>query len=487
MSSEANIHVNMDLCYSDTLSDFRGCFFNYQMNLYLSRGCDPDEYLKVFDVTDMGQIRSYLNKRHLFQKPEQALVFYRDFCKNAYFTEKQIRDFFAECLGFVRLIMDQQQDHEVKPFPRDVVVEILTDLANIVYRGDSSSKISTLMEEARVRLQDNYEPGHAYTALQNLFAQILSDWDVKTQYVGDDHGQRMKSIFCAESMGTQASANCALARGFYNFFTGLPDNEKFPRHRLSNSNFPRVNSYFWFVNNPFNMQSLEAEVVAASKVITKSSAGDFFKKFEYSKPEQTGETFQGGALQEQRTALVIALAAGKNFLLQNPAVDLFVPGPDDVKPFHDKNVGDWVHTMRMRAFAKDVDWDGRCFIRGDRRPGIYIDAISYQGLLEDEEIIGSSMPDPEEAYRQSILAMAPKHLQDVTVPGEVSPSPPLARPRKRKRVTISTDEGGKQVRKPFFREVQKDVDPKAEADNATIWYGVLGIGTFLGIMFLSRR
>ena len=43
----STVKVNMDICYSDTLADFQGCYFNYQMNLYLSRGLSNEEYLKI--------------------------------------------------------------------------------------------------------------------------------------------------------------------------------------------------------------------------------------------------------------------------------------------------------------------------------------------------------------------------------------------------------------------------------------------------------
>ena len=65
----STVKVNMDICYSDTLADFQGCYFNYQMNLYLSRGLSNEEYLKIFTLQDPAEINNalqaspeYLNK-----------------------------------------------------------------------------------------------------------------------------------------------------------------------------------------------------------------------------------------------------------------------------------------------------------------------------------------------------------------------------------------------------------------------------------------
>lgn len=75
----------------------------------------------------------------------------------------------------------------------------------------------------------------------------------------------------------------------------------------------------------------------------------------------------------------------------------------------------------------------------------------------------------------------------MTVPGEVA-SPGVKRKRKRKRAKVDTGEQGNAVRKPFTQpKVLKDDDPKHEADNSTIGYAIIGIGTFLGILFLSNK
>ena len=89
----------MDLCYSDSLHDFRGCFHNYQLNKYLSRGLDPDEYLKIFGATNAPEIRDLLKKRHEFTNPRHALLEYRDFCKAAHFKKKIFAIFFRYACG----------------------------------------------------------------------------------------------------------------------------------------------------------------------------------------------------------------------------------------------------------------------------------------------------------------------------------------------------------------------------------------------------
>ena len=92
-----------------------------------------------------------------------------------------------------------------------------------------------------------------------------------------------------------------------------------------------------------------------------------------------------------------------------------------------------------------------------------------------------------EAYRKSIVGMAPKGLRDVTVPGEVTEQAGPKRKRKRKRV-VDTGEDGDAVREPFTKpKVLEESDPKQKEDNSTIMYAVMGIGAFLGILFLSNK
>jgi len=68
----STVKVNMDICYSDTLADFQGCYFNYQMNLYLSRGLTNEEYLKIFAIQDPVEINDALQRRHQYDRPEHA-------------------------------------------------------------------------------------------------------------------------------------------------------------------------------------------------------------------------------------------------------------------------------------------------------------------------------------------------------------------------------------------------------------------------------
>ena len=468
----------MDLSYSDSLTDFRGCFFNYQMNKYLSRGMDPDEYLKVYQETNPEEIRAHLNNRHDFAKPRQALLVYRDFCKEAYLTEKEIRDFFKLCLWYVKWCVTNLQP-ENNPFPHTLVQEILEDLAGIVYRKDSESKIEEVMREAHDRLQDQFTPGTSYLVCEELFDRVIADWNIEHDYAGDDHGQRLKAIFCASSIGHQKCANVAIMRGFQAYSVSLPRDEMYPRARPESSDFPRVNCYILFVNNPLNTSQLEAVFVATSKVVAVRSRGDFFKDFPASLPMEISR--DEGAIKEQRVALLIALAAGKNFLHNNPAANILVPTVSEVNPFTSEVHG-WVDNMVGRAFAKEVNWHGATFVHGQSRPGLYFDARSLASLLDDEETLMAT-GDPEEDYRKSIIAMAPKKLRSVTVPGEVVT---IGGKRKRKRV-VDTGEQGNAVRKPFETEVHKDVDPKHETDNSTIGYAILGIGTFLGVLFLSNK
>ena len=278
-SKQLSVHVDLDLSYSNSLGDFRGCFFNYQMNRYLSRGLDPDEYLKVFSESDMHQRRNYLHKRHLFVKPHQALVEYRDFCRDAFLTESQIRDFFVLCLAHVKWVTENFDPQRVgAPFSSKILQEVLHDLANIVYESETGDKVKTVMRAAHESLQAQFTPGKAYAVLEPLFTQCFKDWDVSQDYVGDDHGQRMQNIFCAESMGDQVSANCALSRGFYAFFQSLPEGEKFPRFTLESSPFKGINCYFLFANNPLNTSSLETEFIHNSITVNKASRADFFNR-----------------------------------------------------------------------------------------------------------------------------------------------------------------------------------------------------------------
>ena len=98
----STVKVNMDICYSDTLADFQGCYFNYQMNLYLSRGLSNEEYLKIYTLQDPVEINSALQRRHQYDRPEHALLAYRNFVKAAYFTEKNgtfSRSVSTTCIG----------------------------------------------------------------------------------------------------------------------------------------------------------------------------------------------------------------------------------------------------------------------------------------------------------------------------------------------------------------------------------------------------
>ena len=497
MSSEQlSVHVDLDLSYSNSLGDFRGCFFNYQMNRYLSRGLDPDEYLKVFSLPDLPQRRQYLFKRHLFVKPHQALVAYRDFCREAFLTESDIKDFFQLCLGHVKWITENFDPQIVGiPFSTKILQEVLHDLANIVYERETEDRVKTVMRQAHNAIQQEYAPGRALSVLEPLFGQLFKDWDVSQDYVGDSHGQRLQKIFCAQSMQNQPSANCALNRGFYDFYKNLPEDEKFPRFTISESPFKRVNCYFLFCNNPLNTTSLESEFVENSIVVTKSSRGDFFHKFTNAKP-YTQMPDVGGVVLELRTALIIALAAGHNFLQRDPFCDLLhSDSPDDVKPFPDMNIGDWVHTMVVRSFANDLDYDGKTYREGQARPGVYISKIALKDLMEDEEIVSATSPEEhdEESYRQAIIGMASKELQAKTVPGEqlsAFQAEKVKRARqsakKRKRDPVDTGEGGKKMKAALETEAQEDVDPKTEQDTSTLLYAIIGVGTFLGIMLFNR-
>ena len=185
---------------------------------------------------------------------------------------------------------------------------------------------------------------------------------------------------------------------------------------------------------------------------------------------------------------MIALAAGKNFLhSHNPNCNILARTADEVAPFGDVSVHAWVDNNVTRGYGLEVDWEGREFSIGQARPGLYIDALSLADLVQDEETLAA---EAGEAYRRSIVGMAPKGLQGVTVPGEVAAGKVVARKRKRKReFKVDTGEGGNPVRKPFTKpkKVVEESDPKHEEDNSTIAYAIMGIGAFLGILFFSNK
>ena len=188
---------------------------------------------------------------------------------------------------------------------------------------------------------------------------------------------------------------------------------------------------------------------------------------------------------------MVALAAGKNFLhSHNPNCNILARTVDEVAPFGDVSVHAWVDNNVSRGYGLEVDWEGRVFSIGQARPGLYIDALSLADLVQDEETLAA---EAGEAYRQSIVGMAPKGLQGVTVPGEVAAGKVGARKRKRKRergsIKVETGEEGDAVRKPFSQpeSVLEESDPKQEEDNSTIAYAIMGIGAFLGVLFLSNK
>ena len=482
----SSVHVNMDLCYSDTLADFTGCFANYHMNRYLSRGLDPDEYLKVFSLTDPEEARKFMDRRHNYSNSQRALSLYRDFCKEAFFTEVQIRDFFAECLRWVHwCVSNYTADQVGAPFSSPIIREVLHDLAHIVYQNEGEEKIKGVMREAHDILLTEFGTGRAYLALEGIFLKLMADWDVTTQYVGDDHGQRMRRIFCAQSVGDQKSANAALARGFAAFHRALKDDDKFPRDQPG-THFPRINSYIWLLTNPLGLPSLEQEVIAASHIIKVQSKADLFDRFKVSTPDVAFEA--NGPIRTQRIAILVALAAGKNFSGQsqsNPGIVLIqCARPADISVFQGRIIGDWVNMMVRRDYATDLDLIGRTFREGQDRPGIYIDKLSLDGLLRDEHTIiqtqsleegGAALAAEGEVtddeYRKAIVGLS---------------TTTRVRKTKRKFSQIDTGEKGS-VKKALVDDIAPDVDPKAEADNSTLFYGVLGIGTFLGVMFLSNR
>ena len=483
--------VNMDLCYSDTFHDFTGVFANYHLNKYLSRGLTSDEYVKIFPC-DIEEARSRLQKRFEYGRHEQAFSTYELFCKDAYFSESDIRDFFGECLNFVRwCVTEGKQQGDESPFSIPIVSEILEDLARIVYRNDDQGKLTLVMKNLAEAFQEVSSAQEPYIRAEPLFAKVLLEWDVSIDFVGDDHGQRMKSIFCAESFGNQKSANSALARGFHQYYLSCPEDDKFPIHALPEAKFPIANCYFWFVNNPFRTNDLTEEFMRAACVKKVGSKGDFFHQFPFTKPWLQAKNLPSGQARDQRVALLSTLAVGKNFLHRNPECSLLVPGLDDVSVFGETKVTDWVNGMIRAPFAENCDWQGRTTLMGDARPGLYIDAASLEQVIRDENSLAAVLapPDPvpemtPEEVREMYIGLAPKHLKDVIVPGELEQIAQIERGKKRKRV--DTGEKGTLPSVPLEVEKKKKPNPKEEADNSTLFYGILAIGTFIGVLFLNR-
>ena len=60
----------------------------------------------------------------------------------------------------------------------------------------------------------------------------------------------------------------------------------------------------------------------------------------------------------------------------------------------------------------------------------------------------------------------------------------IERGKKRKRV--DTGEKGTLPSVPLEVEKKKKPNPKEEADNSTLFYGIIAIGTFIGVLFLNR-
>ena len=175
------------------------------------------------------------------------------------------------------------------------------------------------MGEARHLWTADYDSGMAYLQVEGLFARVLSEWNVEQDYVGDHHGTRMRHIFCAQSVGTQKSANAALFRGFRAYQNSRPEGDKHPT--VKGSIFMRITSPSWFISNPLNVVSLQNTFHTECKIITVRSKGDFFRKFEASAPLSTYIP-DNGPVQDQRINLIVNLAAGKNFRHRNPEVDL---------------------------------------------------------------------------------------------------------------------------------------------------------------------
>ena len=129
---------------------------------------------------------------------------------------------------------------------------------------------------------------------------------------------------------------------------------------------------------------------------------------------------------------------------------------------------------------------------GDARPGLYIDAASLEQVLRDENSLAAVLAPPEtvpdmspEEVREMYIGLAPKHLQDVIVPGELEQIAQIERGKKRKR-SVNTGEKGVLPTEPLEVEKKKKPNPKEEADNSTLFYGILAIGTFIGVLFLNR-
>ena len=402
------------------------------------------------------------------------MLAYRNFCKAAYFTEKDIRDFFAECLHYVHWCVTDGMVTESDDvcFSQALIAEILEDIAGFVYRNDDKGKIAGVMGEARQLWTEDYDSGKAYLQVEGLFARVLSEWNVEQDYVGDHHGTRMRHIFCAQSVGSQKSANSALFRGFRAYQNSRPEGDKHPT--VKGSIFMRITSPSWFISNPLNVVSLQNTFHTECKIITVRSKGDFFRKFEASAPLSTYIP-DNGPVQDQRINLIVSLAAGKNFRHKNPEADLIrAAGPDDVGPFGSENVHDWVNGYLTRAFGNDVVWEGKVFRGAQSRPGVYLDQEALAQIEHDEKTI---MKVQEKAYRESILGMAPKHLKDVTVPG-MDPE-----------AQVVTAEQAESITKPLEEvTVEEPVpDPKKEKDDSTLLYCVLGIGAFIGLIFATKR
>ena len=64
-------------------------------------------------------------------------------------------------------------------------------------------------------------------------------------------------------------------------------------------------------------------------------------------------------------------------------------------------------------------------------------------------------------------------------------APQIERGKKRKR-SVNTGEKGDLPSVPLEVEKKKKPNPKEEADNSTLFYGILAIGTFIGVLFLNR-
>ena len=150
-------------------------------------------------------------------------------------------------------------------------------------------------------------------------------------------------------------------------------------------------------------------------------------------------------------------------------------GPDDVGPFGSENVHDWVNGFLIRGFGNDVVWEGSTFRGGQNRPGIYLDREALQQIEHDERTI---LTLQETAYRASIVGMAPKHLQEVPVPGEVA------------NVTVVTAEKGESIARPLVGakvETPAVADPKKEADDNTLLYLLLGVGGIYRTHFCDEK